>query len=198
MNDWFRGHTGLQIGHRDGVAEYEAILERLGGEHHAAHMDLGAALYHDGQLDRAERHVRRALELGYPCPGLAHNHLACVAKARGDYDGMMDAFMTAAKTDPQHWVLVQNVNAARAWFKAGGPSKKLPLDLVVRHDFQLLERTAQPTLPGPLPADFAEWRPAPAPVTPPAEAAAAYVKTPEQEGSTKPLGHRKKRLDVID
>jgi hypothetical protein len=152
-------------------------------------MDLGAALYHEGRLDDAERHVRRALELGYPCPGLAYNHLACIAKARGDYDGMMDAFTTAAKADPQHWVLIQNVNAARAWFKANGPAKKLPLDLVVRHDFQLLERTVQPTLPGPLPDDWAEWKPA----LTPAEPAQEYVKTPDLEGSKKPL-----RLKIVD
>jgi radical SAM superfamily enzyme YgiQ (UPF0313 family) len=188
MNDWFRAHTGLQVGWRDGVAEYEAILARL-GDHHAAHMDLGAALYHEQKLDAAEHHVRRALALGYPCPGLAHNHLACIAKARGDYDGMMDAFTTAAKIDPQHWVLIQNVNAARAWFKQNGPSRGIPLDLVVRHDFQLLERTIQPTLPGPLPADWAEWKPAPAA----AEAALDFLKTPEQEGSKKPL-----RLKIVD
>ena len=46
---------------------------------------------------------------------------------------------TAAKTDPQHWVLIQNVNAARAWFKDQGPAKKLPLELVVRHDRHLVE-----------------------------------------------------------
>src|SRR5258706_1371787 len=28
LNEWFAGHTGLQIGFRDGVAEYRAILER--------------------------------------------------------------------------------------------------------------------------------------------------------------------------
>jgi hypothetical protein len=48
----------------------------------------------------------------------------------------------------------------------------------VRHDFQLLERTAQPTLPGPLPPDFATWaevsRPEPGP---------EFIKTPELEGS---------------
>jgi hypothetical protein len=135
--------------------------------------------------------VKRALDLGYPCPGLAYNHLACFAKARGDYDAMMDLFMTAAKTDPQHWVLIQNVNAARAWFKANGPSKKLPLDLTVRHDFQLLERTAQPTLPGPLPDDWAEWRT----VATPPEAAETFVKTPDVEGSKKALGGR--RLPVV-
>jgi radical SAM superfamily enzyme YgiQ (UPF0313 family) len=188
MNEWFASHTGLQIGFRDGVAEYRGILERL-GDYHAAHMDLAGALYNEGDLDGAERHVKRALDLGYPCPGLAHNHLACIAKARGDYDGMMDAFTTAAKTDPQHWVLIQNVNAARAWFKNGGPVKKLPLDLVVRHDFQLLERTIQPTLPGPLPDDWASFQPAPKP----AEAALDFVKTPDLEGSKKPL-----RLKIVE
>lgn len=200
MNEWFLTHSGLQIGHRDGVAEYRAILERL-GDYHAAHMDLGAAYYDEAvgrpsassdQLDLAERHVRRALELGYPCPGLAYNHLACIAKARGDLDGMMAHFTTAAKTDPQHWVLIQNVNRARAWFKEGGPAKKLPLVLEVRHDFQLLERTAQPTLPGPLPEDYAEWK-----EIAPAEAAAEPVKTPDREGSNKPLGDRR-RLRVVD
>ncbi len=185
LNDWFFAHHGLQVGHKDGVAEYRAILERL-GDYHGAHMDLGAALYHEGDLEGAERHVRRALELGYPCPGLAYNHLACIAKAKGDLEGMMDLFMTAAKTDPQHWVLVQNVEKARAWFKQDGPAKKLPLDLVVRHDFQLLERTQQPTLPGPLPEDWATW----GPVAPKAKPADFFVKTPDQEGSAKPLGKR--------
>lgn len=192
LNEWFAGHTGLQIGWRDGVAEYRAILEKL-GDHHAAHMDLAGALYAAGDLDGAEAHVLKALALDYPCPGLAYNHLACFAKARGDYDGMMDFFTKAAKTDPQHWILIQNVNAARAWFKNGGPVKKLPLDLVVRHDFQLLERTIQPTLPGPLPDDYAEWKAAPQA----AEPATAYVKTPDLEGSTKGLD-AKKRLRVVE
>lgn len=191
LNEWFHAHTGLQVGWRDGVPEYEAILARL-GDHHAAHMDLAAALHHAGDLDRAERHVTRALELGYPCPGLAYNHLACIAKERGDLDGMMDWFTKAAKTDPQHWVLIQNVNAARAWFKQGGPAKRLPLDLVVRHDFQLLERTVQPTLPGPLPDDWAEWS-----TRAPAAPAAAFVKTPDIEGSKKGLDD-KKRLRVVE
>jgi tetratricopeptide (TPR) repeat protein len=173
------------------VAEYRGILERL-GEHHAAHMDLGAALYQAGDLEGAERHVRRALELGYPCPGLAHNHLACISKARGDLDGMMDHFSTAARVDPQHYVLIQNVKAARAWFKAGGSDKKLPLELSVRHDFQLLERTVQPTLPGPLPEDFAVW----APPREPAKAASTYAKTPDVEGSKAELDP-KRRLKVV-
>ena len=99
--------------------------------------------------------------------------------------------MTAAKADPQHYVLIQNVNAARAWFKAGGPEKKLPLDLVVRHDFQLLERTVQPTLPGPLAESYDEWSNA----TPSIDEG-TFIKTPKQEGSKKGMGDRRK-LKVI-
>jgi radical SAM superfamily enzyme YgiQ (UPF0313 family) len=182
MNEWFSHNSGLRTMHVETTKDYEDILERL-GDHHAAHMDLGASYYRDGRLELAEKHVRRAMELGYPLPGLAYNHLACIAKARGDVDAMMELFMTAAKTDPQHFVLIQNVNAARAWFKAGGPGKGLPLDLAVRHDFQLLERTTQPTLPGPLTEDFDVWK-------------SAYIKTPEREGSTKGLGGRRK-LKVV-
>jgi radical SAM superfamily enzyme YgiQ (UPF0313 family) len=192
MNEWFSRNSGLRTMRKESAADFAAILERL-GEHHAAHMDLGAALYHEGKLAEAERHVRRALELGYPLPGLAWNHLACIAKARGDLDGMMDAFTTAAKLDPQHWVLRQNVEAARAWFKAGGaaPGARVPLNLVVRHDFQLLERTVQPTLPGPLPEDWRTWQ---APLAPSPEG--APIKTPEQEGSAKGLGPR--RLPLVE
>lgn len=179
MNEWFAHNSGLRTMHSETTSDFQAILERL-GDYHAAHMDLGASLYHDGRLEEAAQHVRRALELGYPLPGLAYNHLACIAKARGDVDAMMDLFMTAAKTDPQHYVLIQNVNAARAWFKAGGPGKGLPLDLTVRHDFQLLERTVQPTLPGPLDEKFDVWD------------ESAFIKKPTQEGSGKPLVNRGK------
>lgn len=191
LNGWFYENHGLRVLHRDTSSEYEAILERL-PDYHAAHMDLGGAYYHEGKFELAEQHIRRALALGYPCPGLAYNHLACIEKARGNYDGMMDLFMQAAKVDPQHWILIQNVNAARNWFKQAGPSKGLPLELEVRHDFQLLERTMQPTLPGPLAEDFAEWGPAPLPQAP----AEVFIKTPEREGSGKGLA-TKKHLRVL-
>lgn len=189
MNAWFKDNSGLRPMYREGVAEHRAILERL-GDYHAAHLDLAGSLYREGQLDEAERHVRRAMELGYPLPGLALNHLACIAKARGDVVGMMDRFSEAAKVDPQHFVLIKNVNAARGWFAQGGPAKGLPLSLDARHDFQLLERTVQPTLPGPLPEDFAAW----ADVA--AQPAAEFVKTPEIEGSRAALGPRG-RLKVL-
>jgi radical SAM superfamily enzyme YgiQ (UPF0313 family) len=190
MNAWFKDNSGLRLAYREGVAEYRAILERL-GDYHAAHMDVAGALYRVGEMEEAERHVRSALELGYPLPGLAHNLLGCIAKARGDVVGMMDAFSLAAKIDPQHYVLIKNVNAARAWFAQGGPAKGARLELDARHDFQLLERTVQPTLPGPLPQDFAVWAAAPPPA--PAD---GFVKTPDMEGSRAALGSRG-RLRIV-
>jgi radical SAM superfamily enzyme YgiQ (UPF0313 family) len=191
MNAWFAENSGLRQAYQEGVDEYRTILERL-DSYHAAHMDLAGAHYRAGALDDAERHVRRALELGYPLPGLAHNLLGCIARARGDVVGMMDAFSLAAKVDPQHYVLIKNVQATRAWFAQGGPVKGLPLVLDARHDFQLLERTVQPTLPGPLPEDFAVWAEAPAA----ADAAEAFVKTPDIEGSRAALGSRG-RLKIV-
>lgn len=191
MNAWFAKNSGLREMYREGVAERRAILERL-PDYHGAHMDLGGACFQEGLLDEAERCFRRALDLGYPLPGLVYNYLACIAKVRGDIQAMMDLFTTAAKVDPQHFVLIRNVRAARAWFAAGGPRKGLPLDLEGRHDFQLLERTVQPTLPGPLPDDFAVWgahetKPLPSPV---------YVKTPDLEGSQSQLKTRG-RLKIL-
>ena len=189
MNAFFQQKSGLQVAHVPTLAEHEQTLAYL-GDYHAAHMDVAGACFEEDLLDRAEHHVKRALELGYPCPGLAYNYLAVIAYARGDLQAMMDHFSHAAKTDPQHYVLIQNVQRAREWFKHRGPEKGLPLDLVARHDFQLLERTLQPTLPGPLPENLGEWD-APAPYEP----AAHFVKTPDQEGSKKPLG--KGQLKVV-
>jgi len=189
LNDWFRANHGLRRVHEPSVHDCETALSLL-GDHHGAHMDLAVAYFEAGRLDESERHARRAMELGYPCPGLALNHLACLAKARGDLDAMMDHFSEAARRDPQHYVLVRNVQTARAWFKQGGVTRKLPLDLAIRHDFQLLERTVQPTLPGPLGDDFANWTVAPAKHV----AATTYVRTPDQEGSTHGL---RGRLKVI-
>ncbi|MFO0673945.1 MAG: hypothetical protein U0235_30715 [Polyangiaceae bacterium] len=60
-------------------------------------MDLGAAYYHEGRLDDAERHAA-APSSSATAPGLVYNHLACIEKARGNLDGMMDAFTTAARS----------------------------------------------------------------------------------------------------
>ena len=156
MNDWFEDHCGLQNLYVETIDDCLAVLQEL-PEHHAAHIDAAGAYYRAGRMDDAERHVRTALDLGYPLPGLALNYLACIAVARGDYHAMMDLFSEAAKRDPQHVQLISNVNKARAWFKAQGPERGIPLDISADHDFRVLEKTLQPTLPGPIPEDFADW-----------------------------------------
>ncbi|WP_438021191.1 hypothetical protein WMF18_19890 [Sorangium sp. So ce315] len=59
---------------------------------------------------------------------------AYVAAARRDWQAMQDHFTAAARRDPQHAVLIRNVQAARAWYAKGGPDRGLPLDLVARCD----------------------------------------------------------------
>jgi anaerobic magnesium-protoporphyrin IX monomethyl ester cyclase len=160
MSDWFARNNGLRDGYLEGVEECRAILGEL-GEYHAAHLDLGGAYFREGDLDLAEQHVRRAIALGFPAPGLCYNYLAVIAYQRGDLTAMQDHFMVAAKTDPQHHVLIRNVEAARAWFRNHGPERGVPLTLLARHDFQLFERTQQPTLPGPVPETLYRWEAAP-------------------------------------
>jgi radical SAM superfamily enzyme YgiQ (UPF0313 family) len=156
MIDWFAENHGLRDYYLENAAECRAILERL-GDHAPAHLDVAGACLREGDLDNAEHHARRALELGFAAPGLAYNYLAVIAHRRGDIPRMQAEFMQAAKVDPQHLVLMQNVEAARAWFRERGPERGLPLRLIARHDFQLFERTQQPTLPGPLPEDAFRW-----------------------------------------
>ena len=159
MRDWFLRNKGLREGFREGVEDYEAILERL-GDHHAAHMDLGGALLPRGPARRGR--APRAARARARVPGARASRSTTSRASRrgaGTTRAMREIFAEAMKRDPQHWVLVRNVRALREWAAAGRPG--LP-DLVSEHDFQLLERTAQPTLPGPLADDFAVWHPPPA------------------------------------
>lgn len=158
MMDWFKDHSGLQKLYAPDLATEEAVLARL-GDHAQATLDAAGAAFREGAFDVAERHATRAIELGHPLPGLALNYLACIAVKRGDFDAMMDLYSQAAARDPQHAVLIRNVNRARAWFKDNGPSRGLPLALDAEHDFRLLEKTVQPTLPGPLSDTFDVWGP---------------------------------------
>jgi hypothetical protein len=155
MSEWFARHRGLRGLYREGVPEYRSVLERL-GEHWAAHLDLGGAYFHEGNLALAEEHVARALELGHPAPGLGHNYLGCIRAREHDWDRMWQEFELASR-DPQHSVLERNQRALAAWQARGGPASGGEPELLARHDFELFERPVQPSLPGPLPADFAEW-----------------------------------------
>ncbi len=81
-------------------ASTAAILARL-GDYHAAHMDLGGA----PSTGRARWTTPSATcgarsSSAIPLPGLAYNYLACIAKARGDVVGMMDALHPRGEGGP--------------------------------------------------------------------------------------------------
>lgn len=153
FRDWFQKNKGLHEPYRESADECRAVLARL-GDHAPAHMDVAQACWREGDLAGTESHARAALDLGHPLPGLVLNALACVAGRRGDLDAMNERFTEAHRRDPQHWLLAKNQLAAREG-RLG--------DLDVACEFQLLERTVQPTLPGPLAKDFADWGPPPSP-----------------------------------
>jgi anaerobic magnesium-protoporphyrin IX monomethyl ester cyclase len=156
MNDWFMQNRGVQVQHVPSVAELREVLSTL-GEHHAAHLDLAEALIESEAFEEAEYHLNRALEMGSPVPGLVLNAQACIAARRGDYARVKEILVSAANIDPQHYLLLKNAAAAKAWFDRGGLDANSPLQLECRHDFQLFERTQQPTLPGPLPDNWDDW-----------------------------------------
>lgn len=156
MSEWFEKNRGVRQAYIPGVDDCRSILERL-GEHHAAHVDLGGALYRAQEYDQAALHFQRALELDYPLPGLVHNYLACIAAVRFDLKQVQENLRLALRGDPYHFVVARNAETLRKWFVDGGPVKGLPLTLEATHEFQLFERTVQPTLPGALPQDFHVW-----------------------------------------
>ena len=154
MSEWFSRNKGLRTVYRPSSTDCRAVLERL-GEHHAAHLDLAEALLGEGDLDGAEASTRRALELGYPAPGLAHNTLACIAARRGDASAAAEHLARSQQLDPWHFVVLRNARALQEWTAQGGSDS--PPHLASGHDFQLFERTAQPCLPGPLAEGWSSW-----------------------------------------
>jgi radical SAM superfamily enzyme YgiQ (UPF0313 family) len=163
MNAWFAEHRGVRELYSPSVDECRKIVVEL-GDHPPALLDLARACYQAGELDAAQQHAQAALVHDHPTPGVVHNLLACIAYARGDVEAMKAEFMTAAKTDPQHHVLIENVQRTRKWFQERGPERGEVLELSDRHDFALFEKNVQPALPGPLPPDWQTWpEPTPAP-----------------------------------
>jgi tetratricopeptide (TPR) repeat protein len=156
MSEWFEKNRGLREGYTADSTACRGILERL-GDFHAAHMDLAGALYREGDFAGAEAHTLRALELDYPAPGLALSLLACIAAGKKDFTAVEEHLRKALRRDPQHWVVAKNAETFRAFLASGGPTSGRQLELVAGHGFALFERTVQPTLPGPLPEDFASW-----------------------------------------
>ena len=153
---WGAARTGLQQLHEDSVEHLQAVLDRL-AELPAAHLDLGAAYVRAQQLDAGQRHIERALELGYPMPVICHNYLACIAAAHSDW-GAMQAHVRAALAAPWHSALLANVQTLQRWLDSGRPNKGVPVSLQVGHDLSgVVCRPQQPILPAPIRPEDLRW-----------------------------------------
>jgi anaerobic magnesium-protoporphyrin IX monomethyl ester cyclase len=146
--DWLHRHQGLQQVCGYTAAQRRMILERLPGLH-AAHLDLAAACYSDGDLAAASVSVEQALQLAYPLPGLCHNLRACIAAAAGDIKTAIEELL-AAKALGLHAVVERNIEVAQRWIKAGGPDSGMPLSLDPDCSFEITRKLVQPVMPGPV------------------------------------------------
>ena len=145
LNALFPKYFGTRDVWDYGAHERAAILGRL-DDRHAAHADLAKALIAEERMDEAEIHARRALDLGYPDPGLIHNMLARIAAHRGDMDGarrhLEDALDLGANDAAVH-----NLGTLEAWLTAGGAG---PLVFSLENSLGSPEDIQQPNMPGPI------------------------------------------------
>jgi radical SAM superfamily enzyme YgiQ (UPF0313 family) len=116
--DWINKHSGVCDFWDYSIPERQRILD-LFPELPAAHMDLGDGHYQVGNFPEAERYVSRAIDMGYPLPGLGYNYLACIAASRSDIKGAVDRLGQAKKLGA-HFVVEKNLQSLREWLISGG------------------------------------------------------------------------------
>ena len=146
--EWLQRHQGLQQAGSYGAAQRREILERL-PDLHAAHLDLAAACYGEGDFNAARACAQTALQLGYPLPGLCRNLLACIGARTGDIKTALEELI-AAKSLGLHAVVERNIAAAQGWITAGGPNNNIPLLLDADCIFEVTRPFVQPVMPGPI------------------------------------------------
>jgi radical SAM superfamily enzyme YgiQ (UPF0313 family) len=160
MQELVRRHLHPPI--RDfSAAECQAALRRL-PDLHAAHVDLGAACFRAGQVDRAELHLLQALKLNYPVPDLVYNYLAGITGRRGDLGGMKAQYDRLVQRPGVHPLVAANAKALDQWLAGGGARSGRKLNLAMRHTFEPAFVASQPVLPAPLPPNACRWPDAPA------------------------------------
>lgn len=145
---WLMHNSGLQKIRQYSVKEQQQIA-KLFPELSSAYLDLGDAWYREGQTDEAGKCVQRALDCGFPLPGLAHNYFACIAAAQNDLRGALENLIRA-RSHGFHLVVEKNIESARAWIKAGGAESGRRLKLEADAGFEVTRPIMQPTGPGKL------------------------------------------------
>jgi len=124
---------------------------------HLNHVDLGAAYFREGQLDPAEEHLKKALELNYPLPEFIYNYLAGVCGQRNDLKGVEENIKLAVQQPNPRPLVMHNAKVLIDWLNAHGPQKGLALELTLNHYFDPALPEVQPVYPGPLPPDACDW-----------------------------------------
>jgi radical SAM superfamily enzyme YgiQ (UPF0313 family) len=139
--------AGIQNFWQYGVEEYEAVSDRL-PEMHLLHVDLCRAYLREGNADAAERHLHRAVELGFFLPGLVHNLHACIDGARNDFEGVKFDLDQAFECYP-YQVVIENQERFESWLSdRGSTQKNTPLKLATGDDFESTSICIQPEFPG--------------------------------------------------
>lgn len=146
--NWIKTHSGVNNFWDYGIAERQSILD-LFPHLPAAHMDLGGAYYQAGNLAEAEIHVRNAIDMGYPQPGLGYNYLFCIAVSHGDIKGSLK-FLEEAKRLGPHSIVDRNMELLRTWLGNDGIESGKRPNLLADHCFESLRFETQPSIPAPI------------------------------------------------
>lgn len=152
---WLADHPGIHELHRYGVAELEAVAERLPTTA-SVWMDLAGACVREGRHGEALQHVARATELGFPMPGIGETYLAAIARDRGEVSAVRAHLASAARGYPHEHVM-QNAHAFDAWEQSG---REGPMPAIVTEvTWDLACELSQPTNPGPIDLDALRFGP---------------------------------------
>ncbi len=140
--------------------ECRAVLGRLGDHHAGAPRCRPAPTIREGELEPARIRCAAPSSSATPRRASPTTTWRCIARARGDLDGMKAAVLDrGAKTDPQHQVLIEQRRGG-----AGPGSRSEGRSATCRSSSWVATTSScsrsarrQPTLPGPLAEDFADF-----------------------------------------
>lgn len=111
------------------------------------YVELAGAHYREGDRDKTEFFIEKALSMGYPLPGICYNYLACVAADRADYPKAVE-YLLHAKKQGYHRVVENNLDTAKKWAMKIKQGINLPLELEADCGFEVTRPRQQPMTPG--------------------------------------------------
>ncbi|MFH0730562.1 MAG: radical SAM protein [Pseudomonadota bacterium] len=137
--------SGVQNCWEYSAADYQAALTRM-PDMHSLHADLCRAYLLEGNTSAAEKHLRRAVELGYFLPGLVHNLYACIAADLTDIEGSKFHLNEALANYP-HQVVIENLERLEFWRDSSNSKNDTVLKLSPGDGFETTYICNQPECP---------------------------------------------------